>query len=220
LISYTRQKDGTFLKEGSFAVTPKEVRLQIGDAPPFENHYTLEQAVNLIEEGIRKNQVKKDLYRILPMPEVEKPKVVKEPKPPREPKVKVPKEPKAPKYDLEQFVTIYQNTKSIKDVCTATGASYSFVQRTLIDRGLYQKQVKVPLTPEEKAKRKEERKAANPEAKGRVPKYNVDQFVEIYKATGSHLEVMKQTGASKDYVVRSLTKRGVFVKPVRAPKAS
>lgn len=254
MITYTRQEDGTFLKQGEFAAAPTEVLIQIGDAKPFSGNYTLAQAQQIIEDAISKKQVKKDVYRILPVPE--KVSKAKAPKPPKEPKApKPPKEKKPPKYDVQQFATIYQNTKSLDDVCKATGASRAYAHRALVKLGLYEKpaaKVKpaAVLTEAQEARvqeiiaaqlavdggvadrkaavkqmkaeaRKAERdakKAAEPK-KERVFKYSVQQFREIYEATHDVNQIIVATGASKVYVIRALTKLGVYQKPVKATPA-
>lgn len=69
MITYTRQADDTWLKQGEFAYAPAEVRIQIGDGKPMSSTYTLQAAQALIEDAIAKKQVKQDVYRILPMDE-------------------------------------------------------------------------------------------------------------------------------------------------------
>ncbi|VVB51598.1 Uncharacterised protein [uncultured archaeon] len=256
MISYTRQDDGTFLKQGEFAAVPAEVLIQIGDSKPFSGNYTLAQATQIIEDAIKKNQVKKDLYRILPVPE--KLSKAKTPKAPKEPKApKAPKEKKPPKYDVQQFAQIYQNTKSLDDVVKATGASRAYAHRALVKLGLYEKpaaKVVAPVVLSEadearvqeiiqvqlsadggvanrkaaiKQLRKEQRtaereaKRANEPKKERVFKYSVQQFREIYEATGGDVnQIMLTTGASKVYIIRALTKLGVYQKPVKVQPAT
>lgn len=253
MITYTKQEDGTFLKAGEFAAAPAEVLIQIGDAKPFSGSYTLAQAQQIIEDAIAKGQVKRDKYAILPVPE--KVGKVKTPKAPKEPKApKPPKEKKPPKYDVQQFATIYQNTKSLEDVCKATGASRAYAHRALVKLGLYEKPVAavkpaVVLEEAEEARvqeiiagqlavdggvadrkaaikqlRKEQRaakKAANAQPKkARVLKYSVAQFQEIYQSTSDVNQVVLATGASKVYVIRALTKLGVYQKPAKAVPAS
>lgn len=254
MITYTKNADGTFTKAGAFAAAPAEVLIQIGDSKPFSGSYTLAQATQIIENAIAKGQVKRDKYAILPVPE----KAVKpaKPKAPRAPKApKQPKEKKPPKYDVQQFATIYQNTKSLDDVCKATGASRAYAHRALVKLGLYEKPATAVkpvavLTEAQEARvqeiiaaqlavdgavadrkaaikqlRKEVRtaeriakKAAEPK-KERVLKYSVAQFQEIYQSTNDVNQVVLATGASKVYVIRALTKLGVYQKPVKAAPA-
>ena len=250
MITYTRQGDGTYLKAGAFASVPTAgVKIQIDDGKPFSGDYTLAQAEHIIEDAMSKGQMKKDVYKIIPIPE-KAAKPAKEPKPPREKKVKEPKAPRVAKYDVQQFATIYKNTKSLDDVVKATGASRAYAHRALVKLGLYEKPVvepkpEVTLSPEDETRvaelvaagtteapvtrkaaikqlRKEQRaarKAANAEPKApRVLKYDVNQFAEIYKATGDVNQIVLQTGASKVYAIRALIKLGVYTKPVKAEK--
>lgn len=267
MITYTRQPDDTFLKQGEFAAVPAEVLIQIGDAKPFSGNYTLAAATQIIEDAIAKKQVKKDVYRILPVPVKEV--KVKTPKAPKEPKApKPPKEKKPPKYDVQQFATIYANTKSLDDVVKATGASRAYAHRALVKLGVYEKpaaKVVPPVvlteaeesrvaeisaqlagqadyaldeskeTPDANTKRirkaaikqlraevrkaeREAKKAAEPK-KERVFKYSVQQFREIYEATHDVNQIMLATGASKVYIIRALTKLGVYQRPVKATPA-
>lgn len=261
MITYTRQPDGTFVKAGEFAAVPAEVRIQIGDTKPFSGSYTLAQATAIIEEAISKNQVQKDVYRILPVEEkapkaAKAPKAPKEPKAPKQPKAPKPpkekKERKPPKYDVQQFVTIYKNTGNLEDVMKATGASRAYVHRSLVKLGLYQKPApkvkpEATLTEAEEARlveilatftetivgdprklaikqlRKEQRAANKPPKAPKAPrvfKYDIQQFAAIYKATGDLNAVVIQTGASKVYAQRALTKLGLYVKPVKQTTAS
>lgn len=67
-ITYTRQEDGTFKKEGEIGAVP-EVRIKIGGQEPFSNTMTLAEATKVVEDAIAKGQVKHDLYSILAEPE-------------------------------------------------------------------------------------------------------------------------------------------------------
>jgi hypothetical protein len=94
-ITYTKQADGTFLKEGSFPAAPAEVRIACGNQPASGSAYTLARAQEIIEEAIAKQQVKHDKYAIVATEENIAEAEVKAEKAAK--KVKVPKAPKAPK---------------------------------------------------------------------------------------------------------------------------
>lgn len=160
MIKYTRNADGTYTKTGGFEKEPTEVRIQVADGRPFSGGYTLAQATAIIEDGIAKNQVQKDSYTILPIesktPKAEKaPKEPKAPKAPKEPKAA--KEPKANKYSADDFVRIYNETKSLDAVVKQTGASRVWAQRVLVKHGVWVKPVRavkpeVELTLEEETR--------------------------------------------------------------------
>lgn len=163
MITYSKQADGTFLKEGAFAAVPAEVRIQVGDAKPFSGTYTLAQAESIIESAIAKGQVVKDTYRILPMEEkLEKaPKAPKQPKAPKEPKEpKAAKEPKAPrvvKYEKTKLVEIYNVNHSLDEVVAQTGASRVYAHRVLVQMGVWvapvrEAKAEVALTEAEEAR--------------------------------------------------------------------
>ena len=90
-ITYTKQADGTWLKQGEFAAIPAEVRIACGGQPAGGSVYTLQRATEIVEEAIAKGHVKHDLYSIVATEEVvtaatEKAAKVKTPKAPKEPK--------------------------------------------------------------------------------------------------------------------------------------
>lgn len=173
MITYTKNADGTFTKAGEFAAVPVEVLIQIGDAKPFSSTYTLQAATTLIEDAIKKNQVKADVYRILPIQEkIGKTKAPREPKAAKEPKA--PKVPKEKKYSNEKFVEIYKaSNNSLDEVCKQTGASRVWAQRVLVKLGVYVKPIKaakpeVVLTSEEETRVAQLLLACDPASTGPV----------------------------------------------------
>lgn len=157
-ITYTKQGDGTFLKEGSFQAVPAEVRIACGGQPATGSKYTLARATEIIEEAIAKGQVKHDKYSIVAAEEaveaavikaskVKKPKAPKDPNAPVDPNAPAPvKVDRKTKYDTAQFVTLYTEGKSIEEVIKATGASYAFVRWQLKKANVLRPAVRVKRT--------------------------------------------------------------------------
>jgi hypothetical protein len=64
MITFTRQQDGTYKREGELA--SRRVQIQIDNQVPFGS-YDLAEAVAFLEDAIAKGQVKANRYSIVPL---------------------------------------------------------------------------------------------------------------------------------------------------------
>jgi hypothetical protein len=75
MITFTRQQDGTYKREGELA--SQRVQIQIEDQTPF-GIYDLAEAVAFLEDAIAKSQVKMSQYSIVPLEAKPMPEEVKQ----------------------------------------------------------------------------------------------------------------------------------------------
>lgn len=140
-ITYTRQADGTFVKSGTGLTEVLEkakVRIFIGPKPGMAQ-YSLKEATEIIENAIAKQQVRAEEYSIVP---------VELPEPEAKPHIPNPtpetaaagtctaeKKVRSTKYDVDQMLALFDQTKDVKAVVAATGASEAFTRWTLKKNG-------------------------------------------------------------------------------------